>query len=1014
MPQNLGRLPVCLALVLCSTSLVSAQQVRYLEGHTDPIYAVVYTPDGSRLLTGSFDRTVKIWDRASGKVLRTLADHQNFVLTVAVSKDGKLFASGGLDNVVKVYDMPTREPIADLGQQPGPVAGLNVSRDGKWLLSGDRGKLVRLWNAENQQHVRDFGQTPAEVMAVEISPNVAFVLAASQDGTLSGWNRENGQTQGAAYFPRINALSIHPDNRTVILGCEDGIARLLAWPPEPQKNFAVDQPIRTISVSFDNNRLVSGAENGILRFYTPADSKETGNANQGAALRSTAFSRDHNTLAAGDVQGNVKFWRPNDAAPLGQLESHTGPVRDLAYHPNNQQLATVGEDGLVKLWQLPLSASRDVAAHPAAIRRFSLSNDGNTLATASDDKNAKLWKAADGTEIKTLGGHTAQVLGVAVLPNNQHAVTVSQDGQLRLFQVGDGKHIGTGTAHTGPVTSVAVHPNSQQAATGGEDGTIRLWKLPLSAGPREHKPHQAAIRSLAISTDGNLLATASDDKNAKILKSADGGEVKNLGGHEGQVWDVTFSANNAQAVTACQDQKVRLFNIGDGNLVKAFEGLGAAAKSAAIHPNGQQIAGGAENNKAMVWKLDGTAEGELAGHGGAVVDMAWLPNGSQIVTAADSHLRFFKPDDRSQIRAINTGTGVTCLAVSRDNQLVAAGGADNHIRIYQVDNGNPVADLTAHGAAITSLAFSGDNQFLSSTSADKTAKLWKVKGPLWELFTLPAAAQTALSNDGKTLFTAGDDGQLRAYTVSVQGVLEGHQGRINALAYHSNSTHLVSAGQDATIRRWIVNDLNNLRQERTYDGLGGPVNDATISRDGNLLAIAGANKRVRVFRFAEAQGVADFEAHTSAVHSVSFSPDNRRLLTTGEDRTAKVWDFAANQLLQQYTLPAAISGGGFTNDNKQVHLSSADGHLRAAPFATLAVIKGHNGPVTSLAYTNNGSHVLTGGQDHTVRLWNIGDVNNIKQERTFDGNGQPVWDVAISPNNALVSACGQDGHLRVE
>jgi WD40 repeat protein len=86
-------------------------QTSYLEGHTEAIYAAAYSPDGALVLTGGFDKTVRIWDRASRRLLRTVADHQNVVLTIAVSRDGLQFASAGLDNTIKLYDLPLVSPL---------------------------------------------------------------------------------------------------------------------------------------------------------------------------------------------------------------------------------------------------------------------------------------------------------------------------------------------------------------------------------------------------------------------------------------------------------------------------------------------------------------------------------------------------------------------------------------------------------------------------------------------------------------------------------------------------------------------------------------------------------------------------------------------------------------------------------------------------------------------------------------------------------------------------------------
>ncbi|MFM8581852.1 MAG: WD40 repeat domain-containing protein, partial [Planctomycetaceae bacterium] len=82
-----------------------------LEGHTDPVYGLDFTPDGSLAVTGSFDKTIRLWDPASRNAVRTLVGHSNLVLSVATSRDGLRLVSGSQDNTVKLWDVPVSKPL---------------------------------------------------------------------------------------------------------------------------------------------------------------------------------------------------------------------------------------------------------------------------------------------------------------------------------------------------------------------------------------------------------------------------------------------------------------------------------------------------------------------------------------------------------------------------------------------------------------------------------------------------------------------------------------------------------------------------------------------------------------------------------------------------------------------------------------------------------------------------------------------------------------------------------------
>src|SRR5262249_40603825 len=110
---------------------------KVLKGHAETVYAILYTPDGKQVITASFDKTLKLWDAATGKELKTFAGpqgHQNLVLCVALSPDGQTIASGGSDNQVKTWDFPGSKPFRDFAHADA-VNAVALSPDGTKLAS---------------------------------------------------------------------------------------------------------------------------------------------------------------------------------------------------------------------------------------------------------------------------------------------------------------------------------------------------------------------------------------------------------------------------------------------------------------------------------------------------------------------------------------------------------------------------------------------------------------------------------------------------------------------------------------------------------------------------------------------------------------------------------------------------------------------------------------------------------------------------------------------------------------
>ena len=121
-------LAACLGIGL--TAAAWPDEPKVLVGHTDPVYAAAYTPDGKQLITGAFDRTLRLWDLNSLTTLRTMPGHTGLVLCVALSKDGQRVASGSLDNSVRLWDVPQSVPTAHW-QAHGGAAAVAVAPPGR-------------------------------------------------------------------------------------------------------------------------------------------------------------------------------------------------------------------------------------------------------------------------------------------------------------------------------------------------------------------------------------------------------------------------------------------------------------------------------------------------------------------------------------------------------------------------------------------------------------------------------------------------------------------------------------------------------------------------------------------------------------------------------------------------------------------------------------------------------------------------------------------------------------------
>ncbi|KAG8718650.1 hypothetical protein FRC08_004745 [Ceratobasidium sp. 394] len=184
-----------------------------LQGHTDSVSSVAYSPDGAYILSGSLDKTIRIWDARTGQsVGQPLQGHTSWVLSVACSPDGAYILSGSNDNTIRIWDARTGQSVGQpLQGHTGMVSSVAYSLDGAYILSGSSDKTIRIWDARAGQSVGQplLGHTGG-VRSVAFSPDGVHAVSASSDNAVRIWDVRSAVTTGS-----ISALGDKESARTV-------------------------------------------------------------------------------------------------------------------------------------------------------------------------------------------------------------------------------------------------------------------------------------------------------------------------------------------------------------------------------------------------------------------------------------------------------------------------------------------------------------------------------------------------------------------------------------------------------------------------------------------------------------------------------------------------------------------------------------------------------------------------------------------------------------------------------
>jgi WD40 repeat protein len=547
--------------------------------HTDAqTLSVAFSPDGNKIVSGSTDKTVRLWDATTGKPIgQPFTGHKDVVLSVAFSPDGNKIVSGSFDKTVRLWDATTGKPIGQpFIEQTDAVYSVAFSPDGNKIVSGGNDKTVRLWDATTGKPIgQPFTGHTNEVRSVAFSPDGNKIVSGSWDKTVRLWDATTGKPIGQAFTGHtegVFSVAFSPDGNKIVSGSFDKTVRLwdaTTGKPIGQPFIEHTDAVYSVAFSPDGNKSVSGSSDKTVRLWDATTGKPigqpfTGHTNE---VRSVAFSPDGNKIVSGGNDKTVRLWDATTGKPIGQpFIEYTYGVSSVAFSPDGKQIVSGSSDYTVRLWDATTGKpiGKPFTGHKDAVRSVAFSPDGNKIVSGSSDYTVRLWDATTGKTIgKPFTGHTAEVNSVAFSPDGKKIVSGSFDKTVRLWDATTDKPTGQAfTGHTQLVTSVAFSPDGKKIVSGSYDDTVRLWDATTGKPEQRFTGHTAPVFSVAFSLDSKKIVSGSGDNTLRLWDATTGEPIgQAFTGHKDAVLSVAFSPDGNKIVSGSYDNTVRLWDV---------------------------------------------------------------------------------------------------------------------------------------------------------------------------------------------------------------------------------------------------------------------------------------------------------------------------------------------------------------------------------------------------------------------------------------------------------------------
>eukprot|EP01127_Copromyxa_protea_P022942 TRINITY_DN8450_c0_g1_i1.p1 TRINITY_DN8450_c0_g1~~TRINITY_DN8450_c0_g1_i1.p1 ORF type:complete len:488 (+),score=108.82 TRINITY_DN8450_c0_g1_i1:109-1464(+) len=371
--------------------------VSSLEGHSEAILAVSFSPDGSRLASGSGDTTIRLWDINTGTPYAECRGHTNWVLCVAWSPNGKLLASAGMDKTIRIWDPVTGKQLSVLHGHTAPVLSiswepLHKNPEANRLVSGSKDKMAKVWQVLAKRCEFTMARHSEGITNVKWGGE-GLIYTASKDKTIKVWTDDVGKLVRVLdkHAHWVNTIALNTDY-VLRTGSYDHTGVAYADPKEAQKR-ALE---RYEEVKGKGGEiLVSGSDDCTCYIWEAARGKDpiahmTGHSR---LINIVSFSPDGNLIASAAFDKNIRLWNKN-GKHLSTFRGHVGEVYQLSWSSDSRMFVSGCKDSTMKVWDTKeQNLVEDLPGHADEVFSVDWSPDGTWVASGSKDKLLKLWRA---------------------------------------------------------------------------------------------------------------------------------------------------------------------------------------------------------------------------------------------------------------------------------------------------------------------------------------------------------------------------------------------------------------------------------------------------------------------------------------------------------------------------------------------------------------------------------------------------------------------------------------------
>jgi len=688
--------------------LQSGKLAHTLEGHTAAVTGLSFGQDGTRLASGSLDKSFRLWNPADGK---QLAAHETpaAVTAVALVAEDKQLATGGQDNVIRTWELGEEiKPLKDLGGHGGPITSLAaIPPNGAQLLSGSEDGTVRHWDVNGGNQIRQMAHG-GPVQSVAVRADGQRFASAGSTTAARLWNAANGQQVAELKGDFRARLEAEEDTRDVALAkrmidlckadLDEANKRKTA---EEENGKKAEEELKKAQEEFTKKQEAA---------KQPLVDKEAADKKL-ADAQAAATKAEETAKAAADALANAA----DDDAKKAATEAKQKADQELAQAQAAVKQAEAEVNKLAAPAQKALdernAAERSVQAAQRSVER---AKEAVQLATSKIPEVDATVKNAEQSLQQAESVLQQSQAAAAEREKTLSAIAFSPDGST-VAAAGAAQDVYTWDSETGvaidrfsgqgaEITLLAFNGNGDVVAIGKDNSAVvwdnnPVWRLERMIGsPDSPETFVDRVTALDFSHDGRLLATGGGEPSRsgelKIFNPENGELIRAIDEpHSDTIFALEFSRDGKFIASCAADRFMKTFDVETGKFNRAFEGHTHHVLGVSWSADGRTLASSGADKVVKVWNsLTGDQQRTITGFSKEVTSIKFVADTTNVVASCgDSNVHMKRVDNGGNVRTLGgAGDFVYSVDVSGDGKAIVAGGLDSVVRIWN-DGGQEIA-----------------------------------------------------------------------------------------------------------------------------------------------------------------------------------------------------------------------------------------------------------------------------------------------------------------------------------